>query len=555
MAKLLLDARGIEKSYGLRKVLDIDTFELYDGDRVGLVGENGAGKSTLIKILSGELEPDAGIIARLAPVSVIAQTGADEERAFDPALRSEFGALELREGLSGGERTRRRIAGALTARGHVLLADEPTTDLDARGVERLEKRLREYEGAIVLISHDRALLDAICTKIAQLEDGKLTFFPGNYSAWRMEMENRRSFQREQYEGYRAEQSRIKKMIQHEVELASQKQHLPKRMGNSEARLHKRAVTNVQRKIHQVRKAFESRLDRLDEVERPREDPNIAMRLGAATPITSKISVEIRAMNLRAGNKVLLEDASMKLVAGMRTALLGDNGCGKSTLISRIVSGKDPRVRANPGVKMGWFDQDHASTLDFAASALENAMALSIFPESVVRTIMARLMIRGDDVFKRVSVLSGGERAKVALARLFAADINLLILDEPTNHIDVFTLEALQSVLLDYAGTVLFVSHDRSFVRALAQRLVFFENRSLRTFEGDMEMYEKSLAGNRPAEDFALLITTLQMRMAAVAARMSAPRKGDSPEKLNAEYEDLARQIVEAKTRNGQEYTR
>lgn len=547
MAKLLLEARSIEKSYGLRKVLDIDSFELYDGDRVGLVGENGAGKSTFIKILSGALAPDAGQITRRAPISVIAQTDEDPaEQAFDPALKSEFGALELRAGLSGGERTRRRIAGALTTGGHVLLADEPTTDLDARGVERLEKRLRAYDGAIVLISHDRALLDAICTKVAQLEDGKLTLFPGNYSAWRGEMENRRAYQRSQYEGYRAEQSRIKKMIQHEVELASQKQHLPKRMGNSEARLHKRSVTSVQGKIHQVRKTFESRLSRLDEVERPREDPAIAMKLGAASPVTSRTAVEIRAMNLRAGSKQLLEDASMRLPTGTRTALLGDNGCGKSTLIARIVSGKDPRVRVNPGVKMGWFDQNHALTLDFKATALENAMAMSQFPESAVRTIMARLMIRGDDVFKRVEVLSGGERAKVALARLFAADINLLILDEPTNHIDVFTLEALQSVLMDYAGTVLFVSHDRAFVGALAQRLVFFEDRKLVSFEGDVEMYEKSRTVNRTAEDHALRVTTLQMRMAAVAARMSAPRKGDSPEKLNAEYEALARELAEAR---------
>ncbi|MGI6239441.1 MAG: ribosomal protection-like ABC-F family protein [Christensenellales bacterium] len=548
MSRLLLEARDIEKSYGLRKVLDIESFELYDGDRVGLVGENGAGKTTLFQILSGQIEPDTGAVARLAPISVIEQTGALHDYAFDPALRSEFGAIELREGLSGGEKTRRRIAGALTARGHVLLADEPTTDLDAQGVERLEKRLREYEGAIVLISHDRALLDALCTKIAQLEDGRLTVFPGNYSAYRQELERRRAHQQFKYDSYRAEQGRIRGMIQREVEHASQKQHLPKRMGNSEARLHKRSVTNVQARIHQLRKGYESRLDRLEEVDRPREDPAIAMRLGAASPITSRTAVEIRDMNLRAGSKMLLEGASMRLPTGTRTALLGENGCGKSTLIARIVRGNDPRVRMSPGVKMGWFDQDHSATLDLDASALENAMARSVFPEAVVRTIMARLMIRGDDVFKPARVLSGGERAKVALARLFAADINLLILDEPTNHIDVFTLEALQDVLSEYAGTLLFVSHDRRFVREIAQRLVFFEARSLVTFEGDMEQYEKSRAVNRPQEDLRLLETTLQMRMAALVARMSAPKKGDSPEKLNDEYDALARRLAEVKAR-------
>ena len=549
MARILLEARDIQKSYALRTVLDIKNFEVYDGERIGLVGENGAGKSTFIKILSGALEPDSGVIIRHAPVHVIAQQGDFDEDEFDPALRSEFAAQDSREGLSGGEKTRRRIAGALSGRGGILFADEPTTDLDAKGVERLERRLKEFDGALVLISHDRALLDSLCSRIVQLEDGHITSFPGNYTAYRAELENRREHQQFLYDKYRAEEKRIKGMIQHEYEHASQMGHLPKRMGNSEARLHKRETTVAQGKVHQSRKMFESRLAQLEKVDRPREDPNIAMKLGAATPVTSKTALEIRMLNMRAGSKALLENASMRLPVGSKTAIMGDNGCGKTTLLTRIARDKhNPAIRISPGVKIGWFDQDHRSTLNMGMSALENAMRESIFPESVVRTILARLNMRGEDVFKPLSVLSGGELAKVALAGLFAADINLLILDEPTNHLDVFTLEALQGVLKEYAGTLLAVSHDRRFVSGIADRLIFFENKKLVTFEGNMEAYAASQNADRARDDYQLEITRMQMRLAAIAARMSAPKKGDSPEKLNAEYEAALAELNELKRR-------
>ena len=547
MAKLLLEARDIHKSYALRTILDINNFEIYDGERIGLVGENGAGKSTFIKILSGTMDPDSGVIVRHAPIHVIAQQGDFADDIFDPALRSEFAAQDSREGLSGGEKTRRRIAGALSGRGGILFADEPTTDLDAGGVMRLERRLKEFDGALVLISHDRALLDSLCSRIVQLEDGHITSFPGNYTAYRAELENRREHQQFLYDKYRAEEKRIKGMIQHEYEHASQMGHLPKRMGNSEARLHKRETTVAQGKVHQSRKMFESRLAQLEKVDRPREDPSISMKLGAATPVTSKTALEIRMLNMRAGSKILLENASMRLPVGSKTALLGDNGCGKTTLLTRIAKDKhNPAIRISPGVKIGWFDQDHRSTLDLEKTALENAMRASIFPESVVRTILARLNMRGDDVVKPLNVLSGGELAKVALASLFASDINLLILDEPTNHLDIFTLEALQGVLSEYAGTLLAVSHDRRFVSDMADRLVFFENKKLVSFEGNMEAYQSSQNADRSRDDFQLEITRLQMRLAAIAARMSAPKKGDSPEKLNAEYEAVLAELNELK---------
>ena len=476
MARILLEANGIRQSFGMRRVLEIDSLKIYDGERIGLIGENGAGKSTLLSILDGTLTPDEGTVRRSCSIAVIRQMG-DADAEADGRLRSEFDAQAKREGLSGGERTRRRIAAALSEASQLLLADEPTTDLDAQGVEQLRKELEAYPGAMVLVSHDRGLLDALCTRIWHLEDGKLTDFPGNYTEYRAELERRRAFQQFEYDQYRGEQARLRASIQGTYERQSQMKKTPTRMGNSEARLHKMDSRQISGQLHKARRQLESRLGQMEVKERPREDVEIRMALGASHPVAAKVALELRVVSLKVEERRLLTNASMSLPTGSRTALLGPNGCGKTTLMRAIAAqaaaggqlcggltgGALPhaggRIRINPAVRVGWFDQTHERTLDPERSALENAMREAAHPESDVRTVLARLSLRGDDVFKPVRVLSGGERGRVALAKLLLSDANLLLLDEPTNHLDVFTLEALQEMLTGYRGTVLFVSHD------------------------------------------------------------------------------------------------
>lgn len=546
MAQCYLEVTGLKISFGTKKIFDIPSFRIYEGDHIGLVGENGAGKTTFLRALSGEIEPDSGHILRARPVSYIRQTGDNETQMFDERIGAVFHTQASREGLSGGEKTRRRIAAALSSRAHVLLADEPTTDLDAQGIDLLRKQLLSYQGALLLVSHDRSLLDAVCTSIAELRDGQLILFPGNYAAYCEERQRRMDFARFEYDQYRAEQARLRRAIQGKTEQASRVKKTPGRMGNSEARLHKRSSTEVIEKIARERKALESRISHIEQKERVRDDPAIRMALGGATPVVSRTILELRGLTMRIGGRTLLQSASARVPTGGTTALLGPNGCGKTSLIRRILRG-DPCIRLAPGAKIGYFGQDHAEALDLDKSALDNVMAESVFPVSDARTVLARLGMTEDDIFKSVSLLSGGEKAKVSLARLMLSDVNFLLLDEPTNHLDIYTMEALEEMLAAYAGTILLVSHDERFVSAIASRLLLFENGALHAFEGSIEAYRASLSTDRSAEDAATSRTIIEMRMAALSARMAAPKKGDDPAKLNEEYFVLAKALRSMKS--------
>ncbi len=555
MPRLLLEAHHIQKSFGEQMVLDVEQLFIYDGERIALIGENGAGKSTLLAILAGETEPDTGGVKRYGPVSFIRQSG--EARLDGSAeLASRLRAPELREGLSGGESTRRRIAQALSGNTPLLLADEPTTDLDAGGVERLRQLLTSHRGALVLVSHDRELLNELCGRVLHLEDGRITDFPGNYADYQAELQRRRDFQQFEYDQYKAEQARLKALAQQKAEWAASVKKAPKRMGNSEARLHTREYTNAVLRQSAAKKVVQDRLERLEKKERPRDLPEIRMALGVSCPIGAKTALSVRIDDLRAGERTLLSDARFTLPTGSRTALMGDNGSGKTTLLRALRGEPSPgtqfsgEIRFNPAVRLGCFDQDHAKTLSLDATALENAAADSSQSEATVRTVLARLNLRGDSVFKPVRVLSGGERAKIALAKLLLSECNLLLLDEPTNHLDLFTMEALETLLAGYGGTLLFVSHDAAFVSAVADRVLTLRNGGLSVFEGTLSRMKEDSARDRGAEPLQLEISALEMQLAALAARLSAPKKGDRPDRLNEEYEALAAELREKKRRLG-----
>jgi macrolide transport system ATP-binding/permease protein len=255
---------------------------------------------------------------------------------------------------------------------------------------------------------------------------------------------RRAFERFEYDQYRSEQARLKKAAQSMAERASQVQ-LPSRMGNSEARLHKRAVSASQSTHHQARKALETRLEKLPEKQRPREDPDIKMEISSAG-IVSRVAAEARNLTLRAGEKTLLSGADFRVPTFSRTALIGPNGCGKTTLIRAILAERG--VTVSPGVKIGFLDQD-MRTLEDEKSALENSMKLSVQPESAVRTALARLGIRGDAALKPVGKMSGGERVKVMLTRLMASDVNFLVFETRARVVTVIVVAGVLGFVTGY----------------------------------------------------------------------------------------------------------
>jgi len=548
LAKLILEAENLRKSFGLKQVLDLDRLSVSDGDRIGLIGENGAGKSTLLSILAGETDPDEGKVRRYGSLSFIHQQGNADGEEEDRHLQALFRAGREQPAYSGGEMTRNRIAAALSAHPQLLLADEPTTDLDEEGLALLRRQLLAFHGAMILISHDRSLLRLLCSQIWYLEDGKITVFPGGYDAFTEERNRRRDFQQFEYEQYRAEQKRLKESAQRMAERASSVRKAPSRMGNGEARLHRREWTDAVLQISHAKRTLQNRMEHLEVKEKPRELPDIRMKLGVSSPVEARTVLRFRCEGLSAGKKLPLSRTELSLPTGSHTALMGANGCGKTTLL-RVLTGQsgepvcfDGTVQFNPAARIGWFDQHHERTLDPSASVLDNIMAVSVHPESLARTVLIRLNFRRDEIFKPVSVLSGGEKARAALARLLLMDCNLLILDEPTNHLDLFTLEELERLLSDYGGTVLFVSHDEEFIRKTASRIVRFDQKKLSAFDGKLDemkaAHEKTAAG----EDLRLAVSTLEMRMAALSARMSRPEKGDRPDLLQAEFLELGAQL-------------
>ena len=551
MTKLILEAKDLRKGYGDRELFYIESLQVYDGERIGLIGQNGAGKSTLLHLLAGNEKPDEGTVRHFGKTALISQQGIPEGDS-DGIFRSLFHAQDNRGSLSGGEQTRNRIAAALSAHPRLLMADEPTTDLDEQGLSMLGKQLDAFRGALLLVSHDRALLRRLCTRIWCLENGKITDFPGGYNAFAAERERRREREQFEYDQYRAEQKRLKESAQKMAERAASVKKAPSRMGNSEARLHKREATDAILQLSHAKRILQNRMEHMETREKPVPLPEIRMKLGVTSLISAKQALEVRCSRLAAGGGVLLEQTGFVLPTGTKTALTGANGCGKTTLLSALAgqlpagTAFDGQIRFNPQARAGWFDQHHERTLRPEQTVLENVLEESVHPQSFARTVLSCMGFGREDAFKPVSVLSGGEKAKAALARLLLMDLNMLILDEPTNHLDLYTTEALEELLSGYGGTILFVSHDETFVRKVSDRLVRFEDRKLVTWEGDLTEQKTSQTRNAEREERALEITRLEMRLADLSARMAKPRKGDRPEQLNEEYMKLSGELMKLK---------
>lgn len=461
---MLMEIRGLEKSYGARPIVTIKRLALYRGDKLAVVGKNGSGKTTLLKMITGEEEPDAGRIAVCGRLSVIGQ----------------FDTPEDRQAYSGGEKTSALIDRAFNDMPDLLLADEPTTNLDMESIERLETRLAAFDGALMLVSHDRTLLRNVCTKVLDIENGNCALYNCGYEDYLAQKELERSANMAQYEAFAQERSRLKKVAEDKARQSSSVRRAPKRMGNSEARLHKMGGQKQKAKLDRAAKAARSRLNQLEKVEKPWQDKDISFDL-QATKIHSPVLVSVSGVSKSYGEKCVLEDCGFTVPNGKKTALIGPNGAGKTTLLE-LIAARVSGVETCAHLRIGYFKQD-LSSLDLSSSVLGNAMANAAYDQQFVRTILARLLFRRDEVHHMASTLSGGERLKLALAKIILSGFHLLVLDEPTNFLDIESRSALEAVLGAYPGAVLFVSHDRAFIDAVAERIVYIKDRQTHTFEG------------------------------------------------------------------------
>ncbi len=479
----LLELRDISMGFSDRELFTIEKLDIYTGERIGLIGANGSGKSTFLRLLMGEEKPLSGTIKRFGDWQQFRQF--DEAFSADMIAEADIGlwgiaSLWQRDPitLSGGEKTRSRLAKVLAAPGDMLLLDEPTSNLDMAGIEQLSAFLWTQE-SFILISHDRALLNEHCTRILDIREERLFDYPGNYDsylAWLAADLRRRE---EAYEQYREEESRLTQLSKDLQSKAKKIAKKPKGMSASEAKQRDFVATHRSqggkaKSMAAAAKHTEKRIEQLDKKDKPRQTYVIRPDFTLTDPPRNKVIAEAAALTFGyEKGSLLFDEAEFRLKREIRTALVGPNGCGKTALCRLIVEGHDG-IRSVPKARYGYFRQE-MELIDPGKTILENMRRISCQNEEIDRSILARMGFFRDTVHKQAAVLSGGEKVKLSFAMLFVSNANVLVLDEPTNYLDLPSLEAIEALLMDYEGTMLFVSHDRMLVRRLADEVWSIEN--------------------------------------------------------------------------------
>ncbi len=524
----LVQLENVHKSYGANPVLTGLTWKIEGGGRFGLVGRNGCGKTTLFHLITGRLQPDSGRIYRkrklnvgylaqdpqLKDGSVVLDTVMDafadlldihrrmgvlEGRLTggreQSALLEEYGSLqhayEDRGGyeiedrakailhglgfgrkdfgtpvnlLSGGQKNRLALARLLVREPDLLLLDEPTNHLDLEAIEWLEGFLPAFDGAFVVISHDRYFLDRTIDRIVELENGVLSPYAGNYSFYAAERQERLARRRKTYE--------------------RQQEHIRK----TEDYIRRNIAGQKTKQAQSRRKA----LERLDRHDRPVEEKGFRLDFRAAERGGNRV-VELDRSSKAYGETVLFENLDLLVRRGDRLGIIGPNGSGKSTLLKLLaghISPDNGTVRTGSNIQVGYYDQ-HRDELTPDHTLLDEIWAVT--PNATlgeIRNVLGAFLFSGDDVERRVGSLSGGEKSRIALARLMRSETNLLVLDEPTNHLDIPSRDVLEAALKNYAGSLIVVSHDRYFLNLLVERLLVLGNGTWEIVEGNYDAWQR-----------------------------------------------------------------
>ena len=543
---LILDISNLKKHYGDRLILDIKDLKVYSGDKIGLVGLNGSGKTTLLNLIVNKSNLDQGFIKSHMESFYIPQLEEGFHEKVDNKYISQLGLKDrTRKFMSGGELTRLKLASFLTTNIGFLLADEPTSNLDFQGVNLLTEKLSTFDGSMIITSHDRDLLDKVCNKIIELQDGKIKLYEGNYSDYKMQKDLENKTKILEYQKYIREKRRLERaMIDTKIK-SGKITRPPKRMGNSEARLHKMGGQNAKKKLDNKVKAIASRLDKLQIKENIKETEKIKVDI-SGEELFSKIVIEGDNISKSFGDRILFDNSSFQIYNKSKVALIGDNGSGKTTLLKMILENYDG-IRTSKKANIGYFSQD-LNILDENKTIIENLLEDGKYKEVDVRNILARFLFKREDVYKKVGVLSGGERVKVSLAKVLISDFNILVLDEPTNYLDIYSIEAVEESLLSYDGTLLFVSHDRRLVDSVADTIMMIENEKINTF---MERFSELSSQDSKQLDMKDILdqkAILENKISNVIGRLSSPSKDDNVLELDLEYKELLKELNKIRIR-------
>ncbi len=527
----ILSASGLKKTYGTEVILEDVTFKVDVKDKIGIVGVNGAGKTTLFRLLTGEEAADEGSVfaEKGLEVSYMKQRAdavTDDRTAFEEALEAfadviaaekelenineeltektdstlikrqaqltEFfayrggatyrsrtrsallglGIPEEEHGLamsalSGGHRTRVLLAKLLLKDNRLLMLDEPTNHLDTDATAWLEDFLAEYRGAVMIVSHDRYFLDRVCNRIFEIENRRLTCYDGNFTAYREKKRFDRLTAEREYEKKTREIKRIEGIIEQQKRFNQERNYI--------------TIKSKQKQIDRIAATVE---------ETAKDPASVHFSFKCCGESAGEV-VKMKGVAAAFGDRVLFSDAEMLLKRGDKAFIVGPNGCGKTTLL-RILLGKlkpaAGRIETGNRVKIAYYDQQQSDLSDEKTVFEEISDAYPQMTNTQIRSALGAFLFRGDDVFKTVASLSGGEKARVSLLKLILSPSNLLVLDEPTNHLDIESKEVLEKAIEEYDGTLLMVSHDRYFINKLATRIFELTSNGLASFEGGYSYY-------------------------------------------------------------------
>ncbi|EOD00297.1 ribosomal protection-like ABC-F family protein [Caldisalinibacter kiritimatiensis] len=553
---MLLDVNNVSKFIKHKEILKDISFKLYRKDRIGIVGRNGVGKTTLLRIITSDLEADSGSIKFYGSFGYLPQNLFTNNHIYVYELMNEtnkygeffsllnkFGLKDIEhqkiESLSGGEKTKLYLIKLLLINPDVLILDEPTNHIDNETKEWLEDFINNFNGAVLMVTHDRYFLDKTVAKIFELENKSLKEYNGGYTFYAKQKKVELDKARQEYIQYVKEKKKLEIAARKHMERANKYNNMSK----NDFQRHKAA------KIAKRSKTIISRIKNMEEKKKPEVSKNINIRFEGSSDKISNILVRAEGLS-KSYDRVLFENVSFNINRNSRIGLIGKNGVGKSTLLKGLV-GKvqlEGNLYIAPSTKIGYFSQEFEElNLDF--TILEELKNISN-DESYVRTMLGSMLFPRDDVYKKISNLSYGEKVRVAFLKLILEENNLLILDELTNFLDIPTKEIIEDALLDYKGAILFVSHDRYFINKVAEEIWELLDNGMTQYLGDYSYFlnKKSETISNKGTNIKEKILKLQMDLSYISFKL-INCSDEEKIKLENEYFNINRELKRLKEQN------